>query len=263
MSLNFERGNAESPRGHALVYFRDTSNPGAVAATYLILLPVEVDLQKYVPPFLAGQMPGGQDMDLSAFAFPPAPERVESKEWIEHTAEARDDDLLFGGNVRLDDATNMMTVIGEILSEYVERYGARVSAGGAVEASAGEEEAAALSEETVDDVMYAMMGEADRLNELTKLTGRLRYAVEGRDQDTANETLARMRAVAIHMPENRQVSRLIETAQDPSERGGRLAQLFLDRAYAMYREDYMRVQAIDDKIRAEGEQPPELPGPDQ
>ncbi len=69
MDLNFERGDADSPRGHAVVYYRDPADPGKVAATYVIVLPVSVDFSKYMPPFLAGQVPNLGDKAITAFAF--------------------------------------------------------------------------------------------------------------------------------------------------------------------------------------------------
>jgi hypothetical protein len=249
MDLNFERGDANSPRGHALVYFRDTANPDTVSATYLILLPVSVDLQKYVPPFLAGQLPMGGEADLSAFAFPPAPEPVESYEFLVSVAEARGDDLIFAGSKPLADAANMMGVIGEVLSEYGDRY--RIGAPSTPAIGVSSDAATAVPgqpEFTVDDVMYAMMSEADQLGELTKLTGRLRFAAEGGDHDTAGEATAHMRAIAAHVADNRNIDLLIDAALDKTEVGGKLAQLYLERAYALYREDYLRVKALDEGI---------------
>ena len=249
MDLNFERGDANSPRGHALVYFRDTANPDTVSATYLILLPVSVDLQKYVPPFLAGQLPMGGEADLSAFAFPPAPEPVESYEFLVSVAEARSDDLIFAGSKPVADAANMMGVIGEVLSEYGDRYRIGTPSSPALgESSGSATDAPGPSEFTVDDVMYAMMSEADQLGELTKLTGRLRFAAEGGDHDTAGEATAHMRAIAAHVADNRNINLLIDAALDKTEAGGKLAQLYLERAYALYREDYLRVKALDQDI---------------
>ncbi|MCH7593466.1 MAG: hypothetical protein IIB27_03050 [Chloroflexi bacterium] len=249
MDLIFERGDPNAPRGHALVYFRDTANPESIAATYLILLPVSVDLKKYVPPFLAGQMPMGGAADLSAFAFPPAPESVESHSFLVSIAEARSDDLIFGGNRPLSDAASLMVVIGEVLSEYGDRYHA---AGRSPAELAGTGDALAESAFTVDDAPYSAMSEADQLNELTKFTGRLRYAAEGGDTETAGEATAHMRAIALHVAENRFIDRLINAALDKSEVGGKLAQLYLERAYALYQEDYLRVKSLDEDIERVG-----------
>lgn len=247
MDLMFERGDPDAPRGHALIYFRDASDAGVVAATYVILLPVTVDLQKYVPPFLAGQIPGGDEGGLSAFAFPPAPEAVESRDWVLSTADARGDDVIYGGERPLSDPMALMGAVAEIVEEYGDRYDARA---GEPAPSSGPDPEAALPAAAVDDVVYAMMSEADRLTELTKLTGRLRFAIEGGDRETAADANAHMRAVALHMPGNRRIDQLIEAAADPSEDSSKVAQLLLERAYALYREDYLRVKALDEEITA-------------
>ena len=61
MELNFEIGDPSQPRGHALLYFTDSSN-GQVFATYVVLLPITVDVSKYVPPFLMNR-----DLDKKNF----------------------------------------------------------------------------------------------------------------------------------------------------------------------------------------------------
>jgi hypothetical protein len=99
-------------------------------------------------------------------------------------------------------------------------------------------------------VLYGLMSEADKLNELTKLVGRLRYAAEGGDQATAGEADAHIRAMARQLPANRKVDRLLAAAHSRSPQGSKLAQLYLERAYCLYREDYMRVKSLDAEIAA-------------
>ena len=72
MSLDFTYGKPVSPRGHALVYFSDVQEQNYYAS-YIVLLPVTVDVAKYVPPFLMNQVGELGPGDMSAFAFPPAP----------------------------------------------------------------------------------------------------------------------------------------------------------------------------------------------
>ena len=52
MEITFDRGNAQQPKGHALAYFRVSTEPDKVYAAYVIILPVKADFAKYVPPFL-------------------------------------------------------------------------------------------------------------------------------------------------------------------------------------------------------------------
>lgn len=253
MDLKFERGDPDRPRGHAVVYFRDASNRDAVAATYVIVLPVAVDLAKYVPPFLAGQVPNLGEAGLSAFAFPPAPEPAGSFDAIAGLADARDDDLIFAGVFALSEVTGLLAAIGEIVEEYSMRYEATVgSTGVSGESTAGGE--AAKTEQGggggVDDVVYGLMSEPDRLGELTKLLGRLRFAAEGDDTATVEAAGARIKALAGHMPANRHINRLLAAATDRSPNGAPLAQLYLERAYCLSREDYLRVKGLDEEIAA-------------
>ena len=249
MDLQFERGDPQRPRGHAILFFRDSGDPEAVAATYVVILPVSVDIARYVPPFLAGQVESLGASDFTAFALPPAPERVTSFPDLTRVAEARGDDLVFGGHGSLDNPAELLNDVGEIIGEYTRRYQEWTGEPVPGPAEQADEEPAAAG---VDDVVYELMSEADRLTELTSMTGRLRYAVEGEDAATASDAEARIRAIARHMPANRKAERLIELASDPSPKAAYLAQLYLERAYGLLREDYLRVKALDERI-AEGE----------
>ena len=53
--MKFDIGHEDSPRGHALIYFQDSLN-SKIYASYVILLPITVDVSKYVPPFLMNQV---------------------------------------------------------------------------------------------------------------------------------------------------------------------------------------------------------------
>ena len=262
MDLTFESGDEHSPRGHAVLYYRDSAAPESVAATYVVVLPVSVDFSKYVPPFLAGQVPNLGDGAITAFAFPPSPEPAESYEAIVAMARARDDDLIFGGERQLSDVMGLLASVSEITEEYAGRYDA-FSAGPMARADsaeeAGNEDLRSVGSE-VDDVVYGMMSDADRLGELTKLVGRLRYATEGGDSATADDATAHVRALGRHIPSNRHIDRLLDAAVSPSEDGAKLAQLYLERAYSLLREDYLRVKAIDEEITATDR--PDVSGPD-
>jgi len=244
MELQFERGDPQQPRGHAILFFRDSGDPEAVAATYVIVLPVSVDIARYVPPFLAGQVENMGASDFTAFALPPAPERVSNFSDLTRVAEARGDDLVFGGHGSLDNPADLLNDVGEIIGEYTRRY--QEWTGQAAPEPAGQVEEEAVAE--VDDIVYELMSEADRLTELTGMTGRLRYAVEGGDTATASDAEERIRAIARHMPPNRRAERLIELASDPSPKAAHLAQLYLERAYGLLREDYLRVKTLDERI---------------
>ena len=54
--------------------------------------------------------------------------------------------------------------------------------------------------------------------------------------------------ISKHVPENRQIGQLLETALENTENSARKSQLYLERAFAMYREDYTRVHALEEEI---------------
>ena len=70
--LTFRAGDADRPRGHALVFFRDADAADQVWATYLVVAPIKMDLGKYIPAAfasqLAGQLSAGWTVGLSAAA---------------------------------------------------------------------------------------------------------------------------------------------------------------------------------------------------
>src|SRR5512146_3193245 len=103
MDLTFERGERDKPKGHALLYFRNPANQGEVLASYLVVPPVPLDLSKYMPPLFAGNIPQSQLQPVSAIPLPPVPEVVESRAYLQQLAEARDDDLVYGGTLDPDD----------------------------------------------------------------------------------------------------------------------------------------------------------------
>jgi len=243
MTLKFEQGDVNRPRGHAVLYFRDRDNPDDIAATYIVILPVSVDIARYVPPFLAGQVGDLAGSEFTTFAFPPAPERVDNPSHLLKIVRNREDDLIFGGERPLADAAELLGEVGDIVSEYARLY--EIST---VPSEIVDELPELVKTEDVDDVFYELMGEAEKLTELTMLIGRLRFAAEGGDSTTARDASARIRSIAQHIPENRKLDRLIEVAVYPNPEAAALVQLYLERAYSLLREDYLRVKTLEEQI---------------
>ena len=77
----------------------NSASSGELWATYLVVLPISIDLAKYVPPFLMGQLGDTTDHDLSAFAFPPFPEKIESYDQLTELAAEREDDVILAGAI--------------------------------------------------------------------------------------------------------------------------------------------------------------------
>ena len=241
MDLNFEQGNQDQPRGHAILYYRAG---GEVLATYLVILPLTVDFAKYIPPVLASQVKNSGLEEFSAFAIPPVPEEAQSYEFLEELARLRGDDLIFGGEVRDNDFLEAAQRVNEATQAYAQLY--QQGTGLAQRADILE---SGPSDLTVDEVMLSLMSEKDRLGELAKLVGKLQFALEGKDTRLIEETESEIGALARHFPENYYIPRLIEIAKRSVEQGSRLAQLYLERCYKLADEDYRGLQAVEQAIQ--------------
>ena len=116
MALNFVNGSESNPKGHAFVFFEDPTS-GICYGSYVVLLPITVDVSKYVPPFLMNQVGELGAGDMNAFAFPPAPEPVESLEYLLQLSDQRSDDLIDAGTISSSDVTDSMMKVNEIVEE--------------------------------------------------------------------------------------------------------------------------------------------------
>ena len=254
MDLTFERGDPLHPKGHALVYFRVNTEPDKVYATYLITLPVKADLTKYVPPFLAAHLGSMPLSELSAFAMPPVPEPVESHEELDRLSRLRDDDLVFATSMFSFDLPRMMESVTEAVQAYSELCADRLETG-VSQVTAEEEPTASLEEGPedrslrVDEVLFSLMSEGDKLAELARLLGKLRFAVEGQDTGMADEVTEEIRTLANYLPGEFQVTALLAVARDTSQKASRLAQLYLDRCFRLSAGDYNSARALDEEIK--------------
>ena len=248
MDFTFEKGSEQSPRGHALVYFHNSQDASELLATYMIVFPIRTDVSKYVPPFLLNQIGEVGANELSAFAFPPAPEPMDDFEDIEKLAKAREDDIIYGGSVNANDVVSMIGIVNEAISWYSElweQYAQPASV--IVEADDGDDEQIGLS---VNDVLYGLMSDQDKLNELTRLVGRLRDAVNSGDVSLAAETRGEIIALGRHLPDNHQVSRLANAAGSEDENAARLTSLYLQRCFHLTSEEYVMLGQVEDEIRS-------------
>ena len=257
MDLTFERGDPEQPKGHAVLYFRVDTEPDKVYATYVVTLPIKADLAKYIPPFLASQLGGLPLNDLSAFAMPPLPEPVDGYQELERLCQLREDDLIYVTSMFSFDLPRMMEAVTEAVQAYSElcarRFGDGAATGvEAIEAVEGEKEQETSEDRSyqVNEVLFGLMSESDKLAELAKLLGTLRFAVEGSDSGTIDDVSEEITTLARHLPEGFQVSTLLGVAKDTSQRGSKLAQLYLDRCFRLSAGDFSTVQTLDEEIQS-------------
>ena len=242
MDISFERGDPGRPKGHALVYFRTRMEPDKVYATYIIVLPISVNFSKYVPPFLTAHLGNMAVGDLSAFSLPPVPDEASSYLELQHLAELRDDDLLFAGTMHSFDLPEMMQAVGDVVNQYSQMWSDYAKP--AVASSAERE----LDSAGVNEVLYGLMSRGDRLGELSKFVGKLRFAVEGNDGQTSTEMQEEMEILSRHLPEDYYIPRLIEAVMDPSARGSQLAKLYLDRCYKLSNGDDAGACDLEEEI---------------
>jgi hypothetical protein len=244
--LTFRAGNPDRPRGHALVFFRDSDSPDDVWATYLVVTPIKMDLGKYIPAAFASQLAGQlSPSGPSAYPLPPVPEKFEGGlAALERLAELRQDDLLDGGTLRMSDPLYALQPVTDIGAQYAERCASFVASSAEV-VSAAESSAPGTD---VDDLLLQVMPDREKIGRLARLLGTLRYAIEGGDARQTEETVREMERVGRRLPDKYRSAELIEAARAPDPRGAQLAELYLERCYRLVDEDYTAIADLDTRI---------------
>lgn len=244
--LIYRVGDADRPRGHALLFFRDADDPDAFWATYLVVAPIEMDLAKYIPAAFAPNLPTQlAAQGPTAYPLPPMPERVEGGlDWLDRMAALRGDDLLDGGTLRLSEPWQVMHPVTEITQQYAVQHQTYLASAPA----ATEEREPAGANVDVDALLLQVMPDSEKVSRLARLTGTLRYAVEGGDKRQVQEAVAEMERVARHLAEKYRVGELIAAARSSGPLAGQLAQLYIERCYRLADEDYAALADLDRRI---------------
>lgn len=239
MNLIFDRGDRDAPVGHALIYFR--ANDGTVLASYVSVPPIPFDLSKFMPGFMSQALQG---VDFSGAGIvsppmPPAAEEVESLEYLQALAERRHDDLVFAGGTMREDTMRLMAETQEAARLYGELYEAvpRPDVGSSVTPAPN-----------ADLARYQAMTDLEKINELNGLTGRLRDTLRFGQPD--EEIVHTMEAIASLLPAKYRAQDLPSVASTPGDVGQHLAELYLERSYKLYREEYLDLERIDREIEA-------------
>jgi hypothetical protein len=249
--LTFRAGDPNRPRGHALLFFRDADDPDQVWATYLVVAPIQMDLGKYVPAAFAPQLAGQLNMSgPTAYPLPPMPEKIEGGlAWLERLAAIRGDDLLDGGTLRVSEPWQSLHPVSDIGTQYAESCATFFASEPAEPtAPAAQPAPSSLGSPDVDELLLQVMPDRDKVGRLARLTGSLRYAVEGGDQRQVEETVSEMDRVARHLGEKYRLRELIQAARSTDSRGGQLAQLYVERCYKLADEDYAALADLDRRI---------------
>lgn len=261
MSLHFEQGDADQPRGHAILYARLAGAGQRYVATYCVILPISFSIGKFLPPFLGGQLPLeelGEANTASPMPIPPMLEDVESVESLRFLASQRGDDLCDLGVLLISDDNQRLAFAAEAAAEYGRAYAdyqARWPSERRVTTKPAESDDAPLTDEDARDVVTSLLPERDRLGELSQLISQSRYAMEGHDQRQFETVASQMRRIAATLPEKYRADQLVVAALRSDAEGATLADLYLQRAYKLLDEDYINIPPIEQRIR-------ELRGPD-
>ncbi|HEU0028545.1 MAG TPA: hypothetical protein VFQ25_15650 [Ktedonobacterales bacterium] len=257
MSLHFELGDADQPRGHAILYARLAGGGVRYVATYCVILPISFSIGKFLPPILGGQIPMeelGEAGSASPMPIPPMLEDVESVASLRMLAERRGDDLCDLGVLLITDDTQRLAFAAEAAAEYGRAY-ATYAARWPSEPAPAASEPIPLTDADARDMVASLLPERDRLGDLARLIGQSRYAMEVHDQRQLDEVGAQMRRLAATLPEKYRADQLVAAALRSDAEGAQLAELYLQRAYKLLDEDYISIPPIEQRIR-------ELRGPD-
>jgi hypothetical protein len=256
MQLRFLQGDAQSPKGHAILFARNSANPQLVLAVYCIVLPIRFSIGKFIPPILASQIPAEglrEAAGLNYVPIPPMLEETESLAQLERLAELRSDDLCeISTSVRPDDETSRFTLpaeAGEVYASMYMNYASPLLSQPEQAFEGRKSVDVPLDDLDVESLFGSGLSERERLNELAKLIGTTRYALEGKDARSLRETEQKLRRTAEPLPEKYKAGELIKAALDPDERGWKLAQLYLERAYKLVDEQYAEIPRIEREIR--------------
>ena len=101
----------------------------------------------------------------------------------------------------------------------------------------------------VSEVLYGLMSDSDKLGELTRLTGRLRFSVDGSDDSLINDAEEEIKLLSGYLPDSLNIPRLVQTVKSKDGRSEELADLYLQRCYHLVQEEYSKLIQVEDRIK--------------
>ncbi|HVB25041.1 MAG TPA: hypothetical protein VNG51_24105 [Ktedonobacteraceae bacterium] len=254
MDLQFLRGSPQTPKGHVIFVARSNSDPRVTLCTYCIVPPTPLSLAKYLPSFLAAQLPQEDLREATNVNVMPIPPMLEEGSTLEHLqmlAERRDDDLCDVGSINPRDEAARMQRVAEACQEYGQLYLAYSLTFDDYPAlsTAREYELTPMDDLDTEELLQQAMTDRERMAELGKLTGMARYAQEGHDSQLLEDTKRRMQRIGKRLPDKYRSADMIAAVVDPSERGAKIAQLYLERGFKLLDEEYADIPGIERAIR--------------
>ena len=100
----------------------------------------------------------------------------------------------------------------------------------------------------INDVVYSLMSESDRLGELTKLVGTLRYSMETGEDTLIKDTETDISALAIYFSETFQINNLLKWAKQKGSSAADITDLYLKRCFHLSKEEYVQLGEVEAKI---------------
>ena len=256
MDMGFLRGNPQAPKGHAIFIARSTNDPRVIYCTYCIVPPTPLSLAKYLPSFLAAQLPPEElreAANVNVMPIPPMLEEGSSLEHLQMLADRRDDDLCDIGSINPKDEGARMQLVAEGCQEYGQLYLNYTLTFEQVSSSTPMDQLdqpnIPLDDLDTQELLIQTMTDRERLTELGKLVGTARYALEGHDTNLLQETKRKMQQIAGRLADKYRGLDLTNAALDPGERGARLAELYLERGFKLLDEEYADIPRIERAIR--------------
>ncbi|MCL4508593.1 MAG: hypothetical protein M1296_03575 [Chloroflexi bacterium] len=250
MPFTYLLGNPSAPRGHALLLLRSERGDPGVWATYLVVTPITMDFTKYLPPMFASFAAMAPQSAAAAVPMPPIPERLDSEVAVRRLAEARGDDLLDGGTVDTQAVDRLMLVTAEAAQRYHDAYVAYLRTVPETPAVVAQEVQSLSADELT---AFQALTEGEQLSELSKLVGKLRYAVSGHDIYHAAEARRQITALASLLPPKYRIDDLLGAAQRDDATADRLTELYLERCFKILHEEYEQLPALEARIKELGE----------
>jgi len=252
--MQFLRGDSQRPRGHAILIAHSSSDPRTIFYTYCLVSPKPLSMTKYIPPFLLAQMPSEEladPMSVSGVPIPPMFEDGGSFEHLRMLAERRDDDLCDVGSINPHDDMALLQQAQQSAHEYGQLYQsyAATFAQLPITPDVKAEELPPLDDLDTEELLMQTMTDRQRLSELSKLVGVVRYALEGHDMHLLQETKQRMQRIAKALPEKYRSAELLAAATETGERGAKLTQLYLERGFKLLDEEYAEIPRLERAIR--------------
>ncbi len=254
MGIQFLLGNSQAPKGHAIFIARNRSNSRIVYSTYCLVPPIPMSIAKYLPPLFAAQIPSEELQSANNIAGMPIPPMLEegmSIEQLEALAKRRDDDLCDIGTVSNEEVERMQMATMSS-QEYAQMYASAITQTPQVTppgSSSAPEISPTVEELDAEEILVQSMSERQKLAEVGKLVGTARYALEGKDTATLQDTRRRIERIIRLLPEKYRGTEIINAAFAPNARGAKLAELYLTRAYKLLDEEYAEIPGIESAIR--------------